>query len=48
MRETRSSHVFRWVTIVILTLFTVVPLYVMVTSSVKPLSEVQSAFTWWP
>jgi multiple sugar transport system permease protein len=48
MRETRSSHVFRWVTIVVLTLFTVVPLYVMITSSVKPLSEVQSAFTWWP
>ncbi|MDN4595684.1 carbohydrate ABC transporter permease [Leifsonia virtsii] len=48
MRETRSSHVFRWVTIVVLTVFTVVPLYVMITSSVKPLSEVQSAFTWWP
>jgi multiple sugar transport system permease protein len=48
MRETRSSHVFRWVTIVVLTVFTVVPLYVMVTSSLKPLSEVQSAFTWWP
>ncbi|MGO4536771.1 carbohydrate ABC transporter permease [Leifsonia sp. 2MCAF36] len=48
MRETRSSHVFRWVTVAVLTVFTVVPLYVMVTSSVKPLSEVQSAFTWWP
>ncbi|MGN6759734.1 MAG: carbohydrate ABC transporter permease [Leifsonia sp.] len=48
MRETRSSHVFRWVTIAVLTVFTVVPLYVMITSSLKPLSEVQSAFTWWP
>ncbi len=48
MRETRSSHVFRWVTIVVLSVFTIVPLYVMVTSSVKPLSEVQAAFTWWP
>jgi len=48
MRETRSSHVFRWVVIAFLTIFTVVPLYVMVTSSVKPLSEVQAAFTWWP
>ena len=48
MRETRSSHVFRWVTIAVLTVFTVVPLYVMITSSVKPLSEVQSAFSWWP
>jgi multiple sugar transport system permease protein len=48
MRETRSSHVFRWVVVVVLTIFTVVPLYVMVTSSMKPLSEVQGAFTWWP
>lgn len=48
MRETRSSHVFRWVVVAFLTIFTVVPLYVMVTSSVKPLSEVQAAFTWWP
>ncbi|MEY9953097.1 carbohydrate ABC transporter permease [Leifsonia sp. EB34] len=48
MRETRSSHVFRWVVVVFLTIFTVVPLYVMVTSSIKPLSEVQAAFTWWP
>jgi multiple sugar transport system permease protein len=48
MRETRSSHVFRWVVVVFLTVFTVVPLYIMVTSSIKPLSEVQAAFTWWP
>jgi multiple sugar transport system permease protein len=48
MRETRSSHVFRWVVVAFLTIFTVVPLYIMVTSSVKPLSEVQAAFTWWP
>jgi multiple sugar transport system permease protein len=48
MRETRSSHVFRWIVVVFLTIFTVVPLYVMVTSSMKPLSEVQGAFTWWP
>jgi len=48
MRETVSSRVFRWVVIVILTIFTVVPLYVMVTSSLKPLADVQGAFTWWP
>ncbi|WP_426624670.1 carbohydrate ABC transporter permease [Leifsonia sp. McL0607] len=48
MRETRSSHVFRWVVVAFLTIFTVVPLYVMVTSSIKPLSEVQGAFSWWP
>lgn len=48
MRETTSSHVFRWVVIAFLTIFTVVPLWVMVTSSMKPLSEVQASFTWWP
>lgn len=48
MRETASSRVFRWVVIVVLTLFTAVPLYVMITSSLKPLSDVQGAFTWWP
>ncbi|MDR6971048.1 carbohydrate ABC transporter permease [Leifsonia shinshuensis] len=48
MRETVSSHIFRWVVIAFLTIFTVVPLWVMVTSSMKPLSEVQAAFTWIP
>jgi multiple sugar transport system permease protein len=48
MRETTSSRVFRWVVIVFLTVFTVVPLYVMITSSLKPLSDVRGAFTWWP
>ena len=28
--------------------FTLVPLYVMVTSSLKPLADVQGEFTWWP
>jgi multiple sugar transport system permease protein len=48
MRETVSSKVFRWVVVIFLTLFTAVPLYVMITSSVKPLADVQGAFTWWP
>lgn len=48
MRETVSSKVFRWVVVAFLTLFTAVPLYVMITSSVKPLADVQGAFTWWP
>ncbi|MDN4615762.1 carbohydrate ABC transporter permease [Leifsonia sp. F6_8S_P_1B] len=48
MRETTSSHIFRWVVIVFLTIFTVVPLYVMITSSLKPLADVQGAFQWWP
>jgi multiple sugar transport system permease protein len=34
--------------IVLLTLFTAVPLYVMVISSVKPLRDVQGVFTVWP
>jgi multiple sugar transport system permease protein len=40
--------VFRWVVLTVLTIFTVVPLYVMATTSLKTLPEVQSAFTWWP
>jgi multiple sugar transport system permease protein len=48
MREGRG---FRWARGVILTLlviFTALPLYVMVASSVKPLQDVQGAFTWLP
>ena len=37
MRETTGSKSFRVITIVLLTLFTVVPLYVMITSSLKNL-----------
>ncbi|MFF1877941.1 carbohydrate ABC transporter permease [Leifsonia sp. NPDC058230] len=48
MRETASSKTFRWVVLFILTIFTVVPVYVMITSSVKSLPDVQGAFTWWP
>lgn len=48
MRETAPSKVFRWVVLLILTIFTVIPLYVMVTTSMKTLPEVQAAFTWWP
>jgi multiple sugar transport system permease protein len=40
--------VFRWVVIVVLGAFTVVPLYVMVTSSLKPLGDVQGDFHWLP
>ncbi|MFC1419641.1 carbohydrate ABC transporter permease [Streptacidiphilus cavernicola] len=42
---------FLWVRRIVLTLlgvFTAVPLYVMVSSSLKPLQDVQSAFQWWP
>jgi multiple sugar transport system permease protein len=48
VRETRGARVFRVATIVILSLFTLFPLWVMVTSSVKPLGEVLDSFSWWP
>jgi multiple sugar transport system permease protein len=48
MRDTTGFRVFRAVTLVVLGVFTVVPLYAMVTSSLKPLSDVQGTFTWWP
>lgn len=48
MRETSGSKVFRIIVVALLTVFTVVPVYVMVTSAMKPLSDVQGAFTWWP
>lgn len=48
MRETTGARVFRVVTIVVLSLFTIFPIWVMVTSSVKPLGEVLDSFTWWP
>ena len=34
--------------VVVLGLFTLVPLYIMVTSSIKPLGDVQGDFHWWP
>jgi multiple sugar transport system permease protein len=48
VRETTGSKSFRIVVLVLLTLFTVVPLYVMITSSLKPLGDVQGKFTWIP
>jgi multiple sugar transport system permease protein len=48
VRETVGFKVFRVVVIVILSLFVIFPLYVMLTSSVKPLVDVTAAFTWWP
>lgn len=48
MRDTRGEKIFRWVTIIVLSVFIVLPLYVMITSSLKPLGDVQGPFTWWP
>ncbi|MGH3445891.1 MAG: carbohydrate ABC transporter permease [Nocardioidaceae bacterium] len=48
MREAVSFRIFRWVVVAILGVFTLVPLYVMITSALKPLREVQGDFHWWP
>lgn len=48
MRETTGERIFRVVMIAFLTLFICIPLYVMVTSSLKPLADVQGNFTWIP
>jgi len=48
MRESVSFRVFRWIVVVPLTIFVLMPLYVMVTSALKPLRDVQSDFQWWP
>ncbi|BCB78805.1 carbohydrate ABC transporter permease [Phytohabitans flavus] len=48
MREQLSFRIFRWVVLIPLGLFTLMPLYVMVTSALKPLPDVQGPFEWWP
>lgn len=48
MRETTGERIGRYVVLGLLTLFTVTPLYAMVSSAVKPLQDVQGAFTWLP
>lgn len=48
MRETQGSKTFRIVTLAVLGVFTALPIYVMITSALKPLADVQGPFTWWP
>lgn len=48
MRESTGIKVFRTVTLVVLSIFTIVPLYVMITSSIKPLSDIEGVFRWIP
>jgi multiple sugar transport system permease protein len=48
VRETTGAKSFKIITLVVLTLFTVVPLYVMITTAIKPLGDVQDNFTWIP
>jgi multiple sugar transport system permease protein len=48
MREPRWVRVARVVILALLALFTLAPIYVMISSSVKPLVDVQGDFHWWP
>lgn len=48
MHDTTGTKVFRVVTIAALSIFTIIPIYVMVISGLKPLQDVQGAFSWWP
>jgi len=48
VHETTSAKVFRIVVITFLSIFTIIPIYVMVISGMKPLKDVQGAFSWWP
>ncbi|WP_028925160.1 carbohydrate ABC transporter permease [Pseudonocardia acaciae] len=48
MRESRAFRVLRAVGLGGLLVFTVLPLYVMLSTSVKPLGDVRDAFRWWP
>ncbi|WP_248963376.1 carbohydrate ABC transporter permease [Sphaerisporangium perillae] len=48
MREPRLLPWARWIVLGLLALFTLVPLYVMASSSIKPLRDVQSGFAWIP
>ena len=48
MRETTPFKAFRVVVILVLGLFTLIPLYAMITAALKPLRDVQGNFTWWP
>ncbi|GAB3444388.1 carbohydrate ABC transporter permease [Streptomonospora sediminis] len=48
MTESTGFRVFRWITLTFLTIFTVMPLYVLVVTSVKPLENVRGLFTWVP
>jgi multiple sugar transport system permease protein len=48
VRESKSFRVFQVLMGAFLCVFAVAPVYVMLTSSLKPLADVESAFEWWP
>src|SRR5690606_41630460 len=48
MRETLGEKIFRVIVLAGLSVFVLLPLYVMVATSLKPLGDVQAGFTWFP
>lgn len=48
MHETSGVRWTRRVVLTLLTLFALLPVYVMISSSLKPLQDVQAGFTWLP
>lgn len=48
LRESRSFRVFQWAMGAFLVIFALIPLYTMVTSSLKPLKDIDGDFEWWP
>ncbi|NQX28936.1 carbohydrate ABC transporter permease [Microbacteriaceae bacterium VKM Ac-2854] len=48
MRDTLSFKTTRIVVLGLITLMVVLPLYVILVSSFKPLADVSGPFTWWP
>ncbi|GAA3726166.1 carbohydrate ABC transporter permease [Salinactinospora qingdaonensis] len=48
MTETTGFRWFRRLTLIFLTLFTLMPLYVLVLTSIKPLADVRGRFLWVP
>ncbi|GAA0958022.1 carbohydrate ABC transporter permease [Frigoribacterium faeni] len=48
MIETRGFKIFRFFGLAFLSIVVIVPLYVVLTTSIKPLADVQGLFTWIP
>lgn len=48
MLETRGFKIARAIVLTLLTIFVALPLYVIVSTSIKPLQDVRGAFTWIP
>jgi multiple sugar transport system permease protein len=48
LTEPRWLKVTRVFVLGVLTIFTLVPIYAMITSALKPLRDVQNDFRWWP